>query len=423
MQKNFVSFSAIDWQRHLENLPQQEIQLGLERITKVAKKLDLQKTTAIVICIAGTNGKGSTVAALEAFYVAAGYKVGSYTSPHLLYFNERIKLNQQPIHDIELAQAFLAIEQVRDEIVLTYFEMTTLAALWFFKKYHAQLLLLEVGLGGRLDATNIIDADLSIITSIDLDHQEFLGHDRETIGYEKAGILRANKPFVYADFNPPTSVLSKARQLNCPGYLIGEQYHYQLTAEEFIFSQQLPNLQCPQVYLPRTALHPNAIAAAIMSCLIMQNLLPINVTSFVSGINNVSLLGRLQLIKGKIFRLFDVAHNPQATRYLANYIKTLSYSGVVHGVFAALKDKDLQGLISPLIDIVTHWYPAFLPVKRAALKEQYDKVFYNMNLAPLYYANPVMAYNSACSLTSDNDLIVVYGSFITVGDILNSLCT
>ena len=211
---SYQHFSLAAWLDYLEHRHSEEIQLGLTRVKTVARQLDLLTFDATIIIVAGTNGKGSTVAALETIYRAAGYAVGSYTSPHLIHFNERIRVNLEPITDKTLCAAFTAIEEACESIHLTYFEMATLAALWYFKSFVLDVIILEVGLGGRLDATNIIDADLAIITTIDFDHQAYLGHTKEAIGYEKAGVLRPNQPFIYADKNPPESLITYAKSLN-----------------------------------------------------------------------------------------------------------------------------------------------------------------------------------------------------------------
>ena len=248
-----------DWLLLLENRHQEEIQLGLERVKTVALRLGLCDLDATVITVAGTNGKGSTVAALDAIYNAAGFRVGRYTSPHLLSFNERICINQNPITDFELCDAFQVIEQARSDIHLTYFEMTTLAAFYYFKKNKLDVVILEVGMGGRLDATNIVDATLAIITTIDLDHQDYLGSTIEAIGYEKAGILRAGQHFIYADNNPPASVLNEAQRVRTQMLCLGD-YTYQTSSEHFnvvLKSGEIISLSYPAVHL-------NAAAAAIV---------------------------------------------------------------------------------------------------------------------------------------------------------------
>nr|WP_181879352.1 bifunctional tetrahydrofolate synthase/dihydrofolate synthase [Legionella donaldsonii] len=418
MMKPYSHFNVTEWLAYLENRHLQEIQLGLSRIKQVAEHLDLLNPNAKIITVTGTNGKGSTVASLEAIYLAAGYQVASYSSPHLLAFNERIKVNRQPISAQQLCEAFCVVEEVSNTINthLTYFEVTTLAALWHFKRYCLDLIILEVGLGGRLDATNIIDTDLAIITTIDFDHQTFLGTTKEAIGFEKAGILRANKPLIFADNNPPASVLKQAYALNTPLYLYGRDYNYLHHADglQFVRSEQVIDLPQPQ-------LHGNAIAAAIMASICLQTWLPIQRSQLIQGIQSASLMGRGQLVKGRVETLFDVAHNPQAVSNLVKVIKKLSVDRTVHAVFSALKDKDIVGLIAPLVKSVDYWYPALLTGKRAASKEHLTQAFTNCGIIPSCYRDPLSAYQVACNQAGADDLIVVYGSFITVGNVLSAV--
>ncbi len=411
------TWSLSDWLYHLENRYQQEIQLGLARISQVARLLQLNKPRAKVITVAGTNGKGSTIASLEAIYLAAGYRVGSYTSPHLEKYNERIRVARKTIFDQALCQAFRVIEAGRDNIPLTYFEMTTLAALWYFKQQKVDLILLEVGLGGRLDATNIIDSDLAIVTTIDLDHQEFLGTTKEQIAKEKAGILRKGCPFVFADENLPTSLLAQAKFLQCPSYILKQNYAYRLIEDTFEFRYEDQTIR-----FPRPKLHPQAIAAAIMASQLMMNQLPIVETHYRQGLSNASIPGRLQFIATKIPTLLDVSHNPQAVNFLGKYLNEHPPKGKIHAVFGALQDKAISELIKPMVKWVTFWYPAFLPTKRAALKMHYDSAFraYYKKL-PRYYSCPRNAYSTALQQAESDDLIVVYGSFYTVGEVMIAL--
>lgn len=418
LMKQYKHFTVREWLCYLETRHQQEIQLGLERIKKVAESLDLLQLPTKVVSIAGTNGKGSVVAALEAIYKTAGFQVASYTSPHVVSFNERIKINQKPITDSELAEGFCTIEEGRGSVFLTYFEMATLAALWYFKKYPIDILLLEVGLGGRLDATNIIDSDLAIITTIDLDHQEYLGNDKESIGYEKAGILRHAKPVVYADKNPPKSVINTASSLNCPLHRLGIAYDYQ--QDDKMLEVRVEGDQV--IRLKRPVLHANSIAAAVMATHCLQPVLPVSSSCVVDSLNNLFLPGRLQLINGKVATLLDVSHNPQAVNYLASYLKNLHWKGAIHAVFSALEDKNIPALIEPLFEIVEHWYPCLLTGKRAAKEEQFGAAFRIYDIVPFCYANPLLAYQAACNGASIGDLIVVYGSFFTVGQVLPAVC-
>lgn len=406
------------WLANLEARNTQEIQLGLTRIFEVAKKLNILSPDCKIITVAGTNGKGSTVTALETIYHAAGYKVGSYTSPHLIKFNERIRVNLIPITDEDLCHAFAVIEEARELVNLTYFEMTTLAGLWYFKQQKLDILILEVGLGGRLDATNIIDADLSIITTIDYDHQDFLGTTLEEIGFEKAGILRKNKPFIYADEAPPESILEVARDLTAPGFLYSKDYaiHHHGDIWDLKFQdKEISGLPIPRIQL-------KSASAAIISCLLLEQDLPVAKEYYYTAMSTIFIPGRLQLYSDNISNinmLYDVSHNPQSARLLADRIKQLNVKGRVHAVFSALKDKDIFGLILPLKDCVAHWYPAQLDYKRAASS---DLILSQLKDAEIFvdvcYTSPLIAFEHALKQARAGDLIVVYGSFFTVSHVM-----
>ncbi|MFA5959157.1 MAG: bifunctional tetrahydrofolate synthase/dihydrofolate synthase [Tatlockia sp.] len=405
-----------DWLFCLENRHQQEIQLGLARIREVAQNMALLQPDATVISVAGTNGKGSTVATLEAIYTTAGFQVGSYTSPHLLHFNERIRINHVSISDADLCQAFAAIEAGRGAIALTYFEMATLAALWHFKQFALDLIILEVGLGGRLDATNIVSADLAIITTIDFDHQDYLGNTLNAIGFEKAGILRSGKPCIYADHNPPASITSEAERIGAICSYLGKEYHYRIEdAQLSLFFEGRETL------LPKPSLHPNSVTAAVVASLLLQKQLPVLPNHLIRAMQALYLPGRLEVIRGRVTTLFDVAHNPQAASYLAHFINNYPKTGRVHAVFSALKDKDIPGLIAPLRDCIDYWYPALLNTQRAASQAQLRGAFNLYNLDPICYTSPFSAYQSAEIKAKSGDLIVVYGSFVTVGEVLQQV--
>jgi dihydrofolate synthase/folylpolyglutamate synthase len=407
----FSDFLLDDWLSYLERSHAQEIQLGLDRVGAVARRLNLHTCHAPVITVTGTNGKGSTIAALEAIYVAAGYKVGAFTSPHLMVFNERIRLNQQMISDDELCAAFMAIESGREDTPLTYFETTTLAALWFFKDHPLDILLLEVGLGGRLDATNSIDADLAIITTVDLDHQDYLGDTIEKIGYEKAGIFRANKPVIYADINPPKSVLEQADRLKTPFYCLGQHYTVETTSDALIINSS--------TYLPKPSIHPNAAAAAYMASTCLQAVLPVTFEHLSQAMQKVCMMGRQQVIGNSIKTMFDVSHNPQAVSLLAEFVRGFMPKQRVHAVFSGLKDKDLCGLIKPMLSCVDVWYPALLKGPRAASESLMTSAFLEANSTmPPCYEDPATAYQVALKNAKEGDLIIVYGSFFTVRDVM-----
>ena len=412
---SYVDFTLPEWLNYLENAHSQEIQLGLMRVREVASRLDLLDWEPQVITVAGTNGKGSTVASLEAIYMAGGYKVSSYTSPHLLRFNERIKINQKVISDEDLCAAFRMIEDARAEIHLTYFEMATLAALYYFKQADLDVIILEVGMGGRLDATNIIDADLAIITTVDLDHQDYLGDTIEAIAKEKAGILRANTPCIYADFNIPSNVLEHATCINAPVFSLGHDYHYETQGSSFkvyIGTSKILELPLPRINL-------KAAASACMASFCLNHKLPISFEQWVLAMQSVSILGRQQLLQYPVPTLYDGAHNPQAVSLLADFIANYYPRSKVHAVFSGLKDKDLPGLIKPMRACVDHWYPCLLSGKRAATEELLLKSFQTEDCIPaICYSDPKTAYQAAVKFAAEDDIIVVYGSFLMVSAIM-----
>lgn len=389
-----------EWLQLLESRHQQIIQLGLDRVQTVAARLNLHVWNCPVVTVAGTNGKGSTVCALESIYKTAGYQVSTYTSPHLFDFNERIRQNGQAISNERLCQAFELIESIRGDVPLTYFEMTTLAALWFFKKQMTDLLVLEVGLGGRLDAVNIVDCDVAVITGIDLDHQDYLGKTREQIAFEKAGILRYGKPLVYAGFNPPASIVASAQTLSCPMLLNGIDF---------------------DLKQPLSVLHPHAQAAALAVSLLLQNRLPVSEQVCMHGIQKATIKGRVQWIKGRCDYLFDVAHNEQSVLYLAEILKKHHYHRV-HAVFSVLADKDVQSMIRCMRECVTDWYPAVLSVPRALSACALLAAFLSEKvLLERCYISPHEAFQTALGRVGHDDLIVVFGSFFTVENVMRRI--
>jgi dihydrofolate synthase / folylpolyglutamate synthase len=411
----FHEWTLEEWLAHLEHRLTQEIQLGLTRIKSVASQLQLLSPQSIVITVGGTNGKGSTVAALEAIYHQAGYQVGAYTSPHLMQFNERIRINAAPITDTQLCQAFSVIEKTRGLIDLTYFEMTTLAALLHFKQYDLDVMILEVGLGGRLDATNIIDSDIAIITTIALDHQDYLGTTLNAIGFEKAGILRTGKPFIYADIDPPDSIIEVAHELQVQAHYYKKDYFFAMKDGYWDFNtshQDIVNLPIPKIQL-------QLACAALMASRLLHNELPISKQDYIHAMEACFIPARLQLQRGPVSVLYDVAHNPQAVQLLADTIKNLQWKGRVFAVFSALKDKDVLELILPMRDYVTQWFVAQLKNKRAASAQELLKYFNDAEIKiNLCYTCSLSAFKAALGQAQADDLIIVYGSFYTVSPIL-----
>jgi len=411
--------SLPEWLTYLETRHQAPIQLGLPRIQAFAEALDvLVWDNTVVITVAGTNGKGSTVAALKALYSAAGFCVAAYTSPHLLAFNERIQINQTSITDAALCEAFSIIHALDGREALTYFEMTTLAALWFFKQQSPDVLLLEVGLGGRLDATNIIDSDLAIVTTVDLDHQAWLGDTKEAIAYEKAGIFRAHKPAIYADENPPKSLIKHAAALGTPLLSLGHDYCFESNKQAFIFSGKA----LPTLYLPALSIHAKAFAAAIMASLKLQDRLFVSEAHYKVAAETTILAGRQQWLKTAVPTLVDVSHNAQSVSLLAENIKSSPIKGRVHAVFSGLQGKDLCGLIEPMQSVVNTWYLSLLDDKRGAeaalLKAAHTRV--TRQLVTSVFDEPLVAYQTAVAAAKEGDVIVVYGSFVLVSAVMHA---
>lgn len=418
-------FTLQEWLLFLENRHASHvIHLGLERTLTVAKRLNLLSSKAFIITVAGTNGKGSTVSSLESIYNAANYKIGSYTSPHLLIFNERIRVNQQNISDDDLCAAFTVVEKHRDEVDLTYFEFITLAAMWHFSQQNLDVLILEVGMGGRLDATNILHPDLSIITTVDFDHQAYLGNTLEAIGAEKAGIMRAYTPCIYADFTPPTSILEAANKLHAKLYCLDVDYRYEAKDDALLIEIcKQNNAYCAppkNIRLPLPHLNLKAAVAAVIASEISQDKLPLKYEHWQHAMLHASIKGRQQLIQHNgISILFDVAHNPQAVRLLAELIHKNHADKTIHAIFSGLQDKDLCGLVKPLIPYVQYWYIAHLVGQRAATHVQLNAAFEGeLCENPPCFDNPIEAYYAAIKQAKCGDLIIIYGSFLTVGPVI-----
>lgn len=402
-----------NWLSKLENLQIDKVDLGLARIHSIASDLDLLQFNCPVVTVAGTNGKGSTVAILQALILNAGYTVGSYTSPHLFHFNERIKINGLPVSDEQLCASFAIIEKHPKSESLTYFEWTTLVALYLFKQSTLDLIILEVGLGGRLDATNIIDATIAIITSIGIDHCEYLGNTREQIAAEKAGILRKKQVAICADNYPPLSLIDHAQKLNCKLLLINQDFSYKRQNDgrfDFFGSQQIIRS------IPSASLKLSNIAAAVEAI----SYLPFNlsVPSIQETIPKISHPFRCQWIKGKIFHLFDVAHNEDAIKNLKQYIQNKEKDIRIHAVFSMLKDKAVSQSINLLKELIHHWYISELDSPRTIKIENLVTLFETNNVnnySPC--ANIALAYEKAVSNAKEGDCILIFGSFFVVNKV------
>jgi dihydrofolate synthase/folylpolyglutamate synthase len=402
-----------EWLSFQERHHSQAIELGLDRVKRVAQRLQLDRPNALTITVAGTNGKGSSTATLSAIYSAAGYRTGWYASPHLLRYNERVCINGQPVDDVLLVDAFRAIYAALETETLSYFEWGTLAALWLFKQQNCQVQILEVGLGGRLDAVNLVDADAVLITPIDIDHQAWLGSTREQIAQEKAGVLRANQVAVYADPLPVESLRAYAHSLAIDLSLFGQDFEWhEVNAQQWAFCRHSDCIVLPKPVLLGDFQCDNA-AGVLMLVHRMQSRLPVTLSQIVQGLQSTRLIGRLDYrYNGRARWLFDVAHNPQSVRALSDYLLKLQEPALAV-VFSALSDKDIRSMVRTLSPLVAHWFVAPLGVERAASHEQLLSAFSAVSAAQVTWCNSMTA---ACHAAQESNyaLRLVCGSFVTV---------
>ena len=407
------------WLCYLEQLHPSSIELGLERVKSVAERLDLLQPAPYIFTVAGTNGKGTTCRTLEMILLAADKRVGVYSSPHLLRFTERVRINNQESTPSDTVKAFAAIENARGDVLLTYFEYATLAALYQFKQAQLDVVILEVGLGGRLDATNIVDADIAIITTIGIDHVEYLGNNRESIGQEKAGIFKPKSIAIVGEPEIPSSILDVAHAVNCPVFAVNKDWAYQQIDKlswQFNSSiKQYKNLPIPHVPLANAA---TAIAALSYS--------PFSITQeqIDDALEKTSLIGRFQIIQSSPIVIVDVAHNPHAASYLVKQIELLkqqqSTVGKVRFVIGMLKDKDIKSTLSILN--ADQWYCASLYGERGCNADILKQYLQEENVANIVTFDSVYeAYQKAMQEAKEDDIIVVCGSFHTVSAVLDTV--
>ncbi len=413
--------SLNEWLAWQERLHPADMVLGLERVRQVFDALAPGPAPFKVVTVAGTNGKGSSVAMLESVMNAAGYRTGAYYSPHLVRYNERIRLGGQEAGDEALCRAFARVEAARGETPLTYFEFGTLAALQLFYEAVPDIVLLEVGLGGRLDAVNVLDSDVALLTAIDIDHSQWLGGDRERIGREKAGILRPGRPAVCSDPQPPRSVIDHAAGIQAPLACLGRDFGFEPGAEQWTWwGPQRRYAALPMPALGGAVQLQNA--AGVLAVLeILAEDLPVSPAGLRQGLRAVRLPGRLQVLAGPPPCILDVAHNPHAARVLARALERMPCRGRTHAVFAMLEDKDITGVIQAMAGSVNEWHVADLHVARGAtaaiLAACLDRAGHPG--AVHRHADPQSAYRRACALCGPHDRIVVFGSFHTVGAVLS----
>ncbi len=426
------------WLSYIEQLHPKSISMGLERINVVIQRLHLAPKFKI-ITVAGTNGKGSTCAMLSEIYQQAGYRVACYTSPHLLRYNERVRVNGIEASDTDLCRAFAAVEQARqggaqDEVVsLTYFEIGTLAAIWHFCQQQIDVAVLEIGLGGRLDAVNAFAPDCAVVTSVDIDHQEFLGNTRESIGAEKAGVYRPDMPAICGDFNPPETLINYANKIHADFKRINHEFSYQQLHDGWQYiSQGYVRYTLPQPALTGEYQLANA-SCAVAAVESLQVVLPINVKAIAAAMQQVRLAGRFQTVSLSPTLILDVAHNPHAAAALAKNLKAHKVSGKskTYAVFSMLADKDIAGVINLLKHDIDAWYVASIQHARSASVSELTHAI--LSVSP--NAN-IKAFDSvalacehaqtdlqACLDANENDKIIAFGSFFTVSDVMHYLQT
>ncbi len=422
-----MPLSLTDWLARLESLHPKAIDMGLERVTNVAQKLGL-RFDCPVITVGGTNGKGSTCAVLESILLQGGYRVGLYSSPHLLHFNERARLNGDMATDAMLCECFEQVEAVRGDVSLTYFEFTTLAILKCFADAGLDAVILEVGLGGRLDAVNIVDADVAIVTSVDLDHMEYLGDTREKIGFEKAGIFRSGRTAICSDPQPPESLVAHAEAIGADLWLFGRDFNYSGDRQQWNYggrSLRRNALAYPGLRGANQLLNASAALAALEA---LRDRLPLGAQEVRSGLVMVELPGRFQVLPGRPAVILDVAHNPHAAATLAQNLDNMGFHPYTFAVFGAMADKDIPGILAQLIGRIDHWCLTDLPLPRAAsaefLREQLRAAGFRESAEPgaerslRCFPSPEQAFADARNRAGENDRIAVFGSFLTVAGVM-----
>lgn len=415
-------FAALaDWLAWQEQCHPRAIDLGLERVAGVFSRLVVKPKKIPTITVAGTNGKGSCVAFLEAIYRAQGYKVGAYTSPHILRYNERIRVDGQSAADDDICAAFERIDAARADTSLSYFEFGTLAALDIFSRAEVDVQILEVGLGGRLDAVNIVDANVALVTTIAIDHVDWLGDTVEAIGREKAGIFRGGVPAVIGDQQVPTSLLQTAREKQANILQIGQAFDYQTQTGHWVWrTGQLELSGLPLPGLLGEHQFRNA-SAVIMAVCCLQASLPVEHAAIRQGLRNAHLNGRFQLINGKTPILLDVGHNPQAVQTLLSYLQTYFPDVKIHALFAMMKDKDIPGVLAMMRDRVAEWYLAPLKNPRAANEELLNAYFQQQDITHVNkgYADFSAAFDAVRRQAGPGELILIFGSFFLVSEYLS----
>jgi dihydrofolate synthase/folylpolyglutamate synthase len=411
-----------DWLEFIGRQHPDAIALGLERVRTVLARMQVTFDCP-VFSVAGTNGKGSVCAYLEAILRASGRRVGLYTSPHLLHYNERVRIDARAASDERLCESFAAVERARGEVPLTYFEFGTLGALWLFARERLEALVLEVGLGGRLDAVNVLDADCALLTSVALDHTELLGATREAIGREKAGIFRAGRPAVVADPDPPASVIEEARHLGARALLLGRDFGYRARDAQWEYwgpGGKRSGLAHPAL---RGARQLRNAAAALAALDALRERLPLAMQDVRRGLAQVALPGRFQVLPGRPQVILDVAHNAEAAQALAENLAASGYAHETIAVFGMLRDKDIAAVARALAPRITRWHVASLPGARGASAAEVLRALAAAGIAQpcTPHDSPASAFAAARGEAREDDKIVAFGSFLTVAEVMQAL--
>ena len=411
------------WLELLENRTGAPIRLGLERVAAVRAALGAD-SEALIITVGGTNGKGSTCAMLEAILIAAGYRVGCYTSPHLLRYNERVRIDGREVDDGVLEAAFSAVEQARGETPLTYFEQGTLAAWHAFCGQALDVIILEVGLGGRLDAVNVFDADCAIVTGIAMDHMAFLGETREEIGFEKAGIFRSGRPAICSDPMAPTSLVTHAREIGADLRLVGEDFGFSGDRTQWVWWHRNGARRGGLAYPALRGANQLLNAAAVLMALeCVKERLPVSMQAVREGLLLVELPGRFQVLPGRPSVVLDVAHNPQAAGVLSENLSNMGYFPETWAVFGMLADKDVEGVFKLIADRVDHWLLTGLPGPRGLTAQELAErlLAAGMTGDVRCFDAPAEAFAAAQKSAGEGDRIVAFGSFLTVAEVLGAV--
>ncbi|MGK5014116.1 bifunctional tetrahydrofolate synthase/dihydrofolate synthase [Janthinobacterium sp. HLS12-2] len=417
-----------DWLAMLETRHSEtQINMGLDRVQAVKARMQLAFTCPVIM-VAGTNGKGSTCAMLESVLLRAGYKVGLYIKPHFLDFNERARVLGEMASDEQIVASFNAVEAVRGDTPLTYFEFTTLAILHLLSQAKLDVAILEVGLGGRLDAVNVIDADVAIVTSVDIDHTDYLGDTREAIGFEKAGIFRPGKAAICSDPVPPQSLIDHAEAIGADLWLMGRDFNYSGDKQQWNYGgreQRRNSLAYPSLRGANQILNATAVLAALE---VLKLKLPVGAQEVRTGLVTVELPGRFQVLPGRPSVILDVAHNPHAASALNQNLGNMGFHPYTYAVFGSMQDKDIDGVLAAMSEHVDHWCLTSLPSPRAATASELaakvqimleDKPDSNDHTVSIF-DDPAQAFANAMSRAGENDRIVVFGSFLTVAGVMKA---